>query len=295
MWLALSPLWLTLSKMKFKDVLQINGKDYKLVSVQRGEETAVYKGENTFLRIGKKREIQKQLDLQVKLFNLGFKVPKIINQKGEGDVMFFEERSVGEEHFGELFAKSGTEKHFDSFLQVVEEFAHAQARVNVRESLKSFSQKIMLEQVALEFSEIKPKLFELFERVMINLENLPWTLSHGDFNPHNIYPNGVIDWENYLGAPFGYDLVSAVEHVSFFPEKNAEFVAEYSFTEEQKLVYFETLDRVCKKRGFLPVSKFKNEFRFLRLIWSLANMGAFPKLQSFRYKKMLEVLEKGLA
>ena len=109
-----------------------------------------------------------------------------------------------------------------------------------------------------------------------------------------LFSNGVIDWENHFSAPFGYDLVSAVEHVGFFPEKDAEFIAEYSFTEEQKLVYFETLDRVCKKRGFLPISEFKNEFRFLRLIWSLANMETFPKLRSFRYKKMLEILEKGL-
>ena len=172
--------------MKFEDVLQINGKDYKLVSIQRGEETAVYKGENTFLRIGKRREIQKQFSLQVKLLNLGFRVPKIITQGGNGEMMFFEESSVGEEHFGELFAKSGTEKYFDSFLQAIEEFAQAQVRVNMRKSLKSFSQKIMLEQVALEFPEIKSELSELFERVMVNLENLPWTLSHGDFNPHNI-------------------------------------------------------------------------------------------------------------
>jgi len=110
-------------------------------------------------------------------------------------------------------------------------------------------------------------------------------LTQGDFNPHNLFPEGVIDFEETYYGPAGYDLVTNIFSNTYFPETTGyEWIRLYSLTPEQKDIYYKRLDRIYTEAGLPAISDFCEHFEFLRAVWLTMRNHKTPKLQQWRYE-----------
>ncbi len=101
--------------------------------------------------------------------------------------------------------------------------------------------------------DLKDLIEKAFLKVSKKLQNLPFVLTHGDFNAHNLLPKGVIDLENFHYGPLGYDLISAIVHPYLFPpvSANTESSRTYLFTLEQEAQYLSKIDALFKNQGWI--------------------------------------------
>lgn len=275
--------------------ITVNEVEYSFVINQRDRNSAIYKSGDTFLRIGKRETINAQLALHTQMESTGFPVPKLL---GSGEIdgqYYFTEKSLGDNHIGQLFSNDMQEKaevspdRFEEFLLVVEKFAEAQLHTGSEtRDYEDFANGIHLHELCVEMPEHADRLRARFEMVKDSSAELPFVLTHGDLNPHNMYPLGVIDFENSFYAPYGYDPVSAITHINYLPDStNYEFYAGYRFTPEQKKTYFEKLDALSVENSLPPLSQFEEDFEFCRAVWLAVRIPHTPMLQKFRYDLLI--------
>ncbi len=277
-------------------VLLLNDKKYELIKVQRENISAIYKCGDEYLRIGREDKIERDLETHRKMERAGFPIAKILEEGTFQDMSYFVETSVGEITAGKLFtqdvAESGTisDVHFDAFLAVVEKFAQAQLHTKVDVvDFETFAKGIHLDILCKELPQHSEKIQAVFSDIKGRLSSFPFVLTHGDFNPHNIYPAGVIDFEDSFYGPFGYDIISALVHINYFPDsQDYEYFAKYHFSSNQRQKYLDAVDTISQKAGLQKISDYTADFEFCRAIWHLVRMHEWPKLQQFRYDLFIE-------
>lgn len=272
----------------------ISGDTFAFVRGQRGDASAVYKSADAFMRIGNPAKILKDLAIHKSMEDAGFPVAKLIAEGELGDQAYFVEASLGHEHMGELFAHdtetqgSISTERFSDFASLAETYAHAQLSTGTGE-ISSLKKGILLDDLCEELPEYADKLRARYEIVEENTKGLPNVLTHGDFNPNNLYPKGVIDLEDSFYAPYGYDLISAITHINYFPDsKEYEYFAKYRFTPSQQEEYLNRLDAISIEAELPPVSSFYDDLEFCRAVWLAAKIPHVPKLQKFRYDLLVE-------
>lgn len=274
----------------------LNNKTYELVKIQRADISAIYKNSDEYLRIGDKKKITKDLENHRNMEKASFPVAKIL-EEGELDGMqYFLETSLGEQMIGEIFQEDIQQlgvirdANFNIFLLIVESFAKAQLNTKKdTETFDIFTNSIHLDILCNELPEYSKKIQSIFLDIKARLSVFPFVLTHGDFNPNNIYPDGVIDFEDSFYGPFGYDIVGALVHIDYFPSSpEYEYFAKYRFTTEQKGTYLSFVDSISEQRGLPKLSEFEKDFEFCRAVWLLVKMHKMPKLQKFRYDLFIE-------
>ncbi len=275
--------------------LTIEGKKFTFVVLQRQGETAVYYADNEYLRIGKPEHVKKDLDLHKKMEAFGFPVAPLIAEGELGGMYYFIESSLGDKHLGKLFAHDVeeigviSEDSFDVFLSVTERFAKAQLKTATNvQSFDEFAEGFQLPIIKKELPAYADAIERRFAGVVERLSRVPFVITHGDYNPNNVYANGVIDLEDSFYAPMGYDLVTAVVHIDYFPDSDAyEYFARYRFTDAQRKQYYERMDGIMHDAGLPSISPHADDFEFARAVWSSVNMAEWPKIQSWRYERFI--------
>lgn len=274
----------------------LNGCEFTFVTGQREGVSAIYRSADSYLRIGSAKKLLKDLMLHQNMGKAGFPVATVISQGEENGETYFIESSLGEKHFGTLFeeevSKNGSigKELFEQFISICEKFARAQ--LTTKSDIKGyaeFAKGVWLGELCEELPEYAEALIKRFEIVRNHTEALPFVLTHGDLNPNNMYPAGVIDLEDAFPGPYGYDLVSAVSHIDSFPvTEGYEYLGGYHFTPEQIQEYTARMNLLSKEAGLLPLSEFWNDFEFCRAIWLAADIPNTPKLQKFRYELVIQ-------
>lgn len=280
---------------KPKDI-ELGGDIFEFVKSQRGGDSAVYKGPNSYLRIGSAGKIHSDLALHRRMESAGFPVAKLMTEGELDGAVYFIESSVGDKTLSQTFAEETeitgaiSEESFKQFLNVADQFAHAQLRNQTLErDFEEFGRGIHLDILCLELPQYAEKIQAKFKEIQERAAALPFVISHGDFNPHNLYAKGAIDLEDSYYAPFGHDLIGGIVSVDYFPESQEfEFFAKYSFSENQKEKYLALLDGICDEQDLPRLSNFKSDFEFTRAVWLLVRMHRWPKIQKFRYDKFIE-------
>lgn len=270
----------------------INGEVFRLVKRSRRGEVAIYTSGKLYARLGEPGVVKEMMDLHKKFDRLGFPVPAIVGQGEMSAGAYYLEESLGEKRFSELF-RDDMEKYgsispelFEDFLEVSEKFARAQLRsaVSATEGL-SLVDIVRPRDLAEELPEVGERLLKRFEEAVSVLTVFPSVLTQGDFNPHNLFPRGVIDFEKIYYAPYGYDLVTNICHINQFPESHDyEYYRGYSFSKEQESLYYERFDVIYVEAGLPKLSDHKEHFEYCRAIWSTARNHQMPKLQKWRYE-----------
>ncbi len=268
----------------------IEGKNFTLVKVQRSN-TAIYHNGDLFLRLGDKSDITYDLDLHEQMIAHNFPVAKIISKGEYENYLYFIEESLGDKHFGQLFSEdtknSGniTKENLESFLNITKQFAIAQlATSGKKNDIKDFTDGIHLDIICEELPDKALRIQERFSDAIKNLSTFPFVVTHGDFNPHNLYPKGVIDLESSFYGPAGYDLITNLVHIEYFPvSTDYEFFQGYTFNDDQRVSYLSSIDALYQSRGLPALSPYLNDFEFCRAVWSVVKIQKYPKLQKFRY------------
>lgn len=281
------------------ETIECEGRIFNFVIVQRGDESAVYRSDDAYMRIGDPKRIHADLAQHSKMEALGFPVARVIAEGEHYGQAYSIEASLGGRHLGALFAEDVEQKGqitneaFQHLQRVTERFAQAQVKTVVATEPHAFARGIRLEELKKEMPEHAPQLERRFQSAIERLGSTPYVLTHGDFNPNNLYPTGVIDLEDVFYAPYGYDLISAIAHIDDFPDASPreeyEHTAKYRFTNEQELHYIRRLDGMWQKHGIQPlVSAVEQELRFCRTVWACSGISHLPHLRRFRWKRLKE-------
>ncbi len=285
--------------------LIIDGKKYHYVKTRNHEPVSVYKGDGCFLRIGPKEIIQEEIDFHKNLLRLGFPIADFLESGEHEELFYFTESSLGENNLSYLFKENlsndriVSEHDFEIFLNITRKYLEAGLRTISQKVFEAgkFEKMIHFDFILEELPLLKDKTSEAMKRAEENINRLPIVLSHGDFNPYNIFPKGVIDWERAGEAPLGYDITTNISQFLFFPfSGDFEHVANYNFSNEQISKYWAEIDKICISKGFPKISDYFNDFLFARCIWSVVRMDRTPKLQKWRnaqYEKILDVYLNG--
>jgi hypothetical protein len=285
--------------------LIIDGKKYQYIKTRNQEPVSVYKGDGCFLRIGPKKIIQEEIDFHKNLLRLGFPIAELL-QSGEHEGLFyFTEVSLGENSLSSIFKENFSndrivsDNDFEILLNITRKYLEAELRTVSQKVFEvgKFEKMIHLDFILEELPLLKDKTSEAMKKAEENISRLPIVLSHGDFNPYNIFPKGVIDWERAGEAPLGYDITTNISQFLFFPVSgDFERIANYNFSNEQISKYWAEIDKICISKGFPKISDYFNDFLFTRCIWSVVRMHKTPKLQKWRnvqYEKLLDVYLNG--
>ncbi len=274
--------------------VQIDGKTYDLVKEQRGG-LSVYRADDSYARVGAPDKIARTVATHRTMADHGFPIPRVLATGKLNDKDYFVEQSLGEKTFRTLFEEDITatgrisEERFTEFLRICKHFLENQAKATVTADPDNFALGIHLDIIRTELPQYAISLGQKFERICERLANFPYVISHGDFNASNILPLGVIDLEDSFTAPLGFDAVSPISTIEWFPDGTEyEFFARYRFSDSERSAYFAMCDSVSLAAGFPAISPFYDDLAFCRGVWSCVRMHEWPKLQKWRYDKFIQ-------
>lgn len=280
-------------------LLTINGKDYVFVKKRSHMPVSIYKGEGEYLRIGPKDLIQQEIKYHKNLLHFGFPIPEILVEGDYQDQSYFTESSLGEEHLGQIFRTHCNnfvvqDSDFEKMLNVVKLFTKAQLKTVGAQSFSfaDFKTLIHTDLVQEELPHLKNETHEAVSRAENRLKNVPSVLTHGDFNPYNIFEHGVIDWERGSYAPMGYDLTTNISQTFFFPlGGDFEATASCRFSPDQIHTYWKEMNVLCSEADIPSLTDYVNDYILFRSIWSVVRMDTWPKIQKWRYDQYEALLK----
>lgn len=268
----------------------IAGETYTLVKQQRSG-LSIYRTPDRYLRIGPKEIITAHLATHQHIERAGFPVATILAAGEDNGESYFIESSLGEKRFTDIFAEEFaatgaiSDASFESFLSVAMQYLTAQLESGERvEDRAEFSDAVHLELLCNELPAYADKIRAQFDACYESVRRYPFRFMHGDLNPSNMYPMGVIDFEDTASGPVGYDMISTIETTDWFPMDTAyEFVGKYRYSDAQKARFFAACDTAFQRARLPALSNEANHFEFFRAIWLSVRMHQWPKLQRYRY------------
>jgi hypothetical protein len=271
------------------EVRTIGGQRYTPIQTQRSG-IAVYRGETSYLRIGEQKSIERYIAIHDEMECAGFPVARALKRGKEGDLSYFVEKSLGEKRFVTLFEEDtnryghASDEHLDKLIDITSVFLRAQCASIRERDEAAFARAVRLEILCEELPHHAERIRATYTATLAKLKDYPFVLIHGDFNPANVYPEGVIDLEDSSVGPIGYDTSCVMLTHEWFPiSGDYEYRARYIFTDEQQTRFADSCDGVLASCGMPRASDAAQQFMFLRAIWLTAGMSAWPKLQKYRY------------
>jgi len=281
-------------------ILKIDDESFEFVKTRTYTPISVYKGENTFLRIGTGEELRKELELHKELLKCKFPIAEILKEGTYEGQFFYIEKALGTMPLGSVFTNECKENgkisdnSFLPFLKLSEQFAKAQLLTASKSGNfeKDAYTGFHMDYVVEELPKLKDELIRAFQKMNDTTSIFPVVITHGDCNPYNLFDKGIIDIENNFHAHAGYDLISNIYSTYCFP-KNGDYENKrrYEFTSAQIAEYMQRIDKVYTDAGLPKLSVYQDDFMFARIVWATARMQYTPKLQKWRY----DLLEKTIA
>jgi len=277
------------------ETLTIDGQTFQLLGTQRGG-ASVYRGAGTYLRIGDRETITRDVSLHRMMEKAKFPVAQIVQEGTLAHRSYFIELSLGDASFRAQFQKDIddhseiTSGAFKSFLSISKQLLSAQVKmVEGGWDVEEFAWGVKFTSLCRELPAHADEIRARFVKAAKRLSVLPKTLLHGDCNPANMYQGGIIDLEDSFYGPLGYDQIAALISVEWSPERrDYEFYAQYRFSEEQKKEYLKAMDALGKKAGVDSLSEYADDLAFCRALWLSAGMHEWPMTQQWRFEKLIE-------
>ncbi len=281
---------------KVPNSITINGEIFSYIHTRHYVPVSIFKGNNSFLRIGQKKFILNDLKKHKSLIESGFVVPIILADGVQEQEYYYIEKSIGNISIGDAleadYMKTGvvTDKNFEKFLLAVTDFIDKQinsAKVKKEGMIENLYQEIHMREILNELPLLKCELMDALRKIEKRLSRLPVVLTHGDFKASNIFERGIIDFERVFYAPIGYDLVTSIYHPFNYPVVgNYEKLRKYQFSKKQIRDYVAAVNIIFTKNGLPEFSDTLEEFLVARTIMFCARMHKWPKLQQWGYGRL---------
>ena len=277
---------------QMEERLIIEGKTFDLVSRQRSA-AGVYRATDEYLRIGPSAQIAKDLEMHRAMERAGYPVAKILSEGTYEGRSYFIEESLGETfrmRFTKEYETTGavSDSTFNEMVAAVVRYLEPQSKAIVVSDSAQFATGIHLEILKQELPEHASRIQAKFEESLRSIKDFPYVISHGDLNPSNISARGVLDLEDSFPAPLGFDMASVLSTNEWFPGSgDYEYQAKWKITEAQKSAYIMNLDDKLLRLGYPGFRANYRYFEFCRIIWMVVRMHKTPKIQEWRYQKMI--------
>lgn len=283
---------------KAMENITLNGEVFTHVKTREFTPVSIYRGKNSFLKTGQEDVLEKEFNFQKHLFELGFPVPSVMSIGEEGEIFYFTEESLGEDSFEDSFSKNVNEnkeisdEHFRQFIEITRKYANSQIKTSEEcSNHERFTQSLLRHDlINEEIPDVAYKTNEALKKALGAISIFPVVLTHGDFHAANIFPKGIIDFEGFAYAPFGYDLLTNIYAPHIFSSKKSEI--KYCFTKGQMKQYLDEMDEICTIHNLPKLSGCKDHFIFLRLIWATVGMHKWPRTQMRRYTRYRKILDE---
>lgn len=288
----------------FSKNIIIDGKIFTYVKSREFSPISIYVRENLFLKTGPKDILEKELNFQKHLFELGFPVPQVMGEGKKDNAFYFFEESLGDNNMEYTFLqdmkeqKEISEEHFNQFLNITKIYAISQIKTSTEcDGKEKFTKDLLRDdEINTEISSLTHKTNQAVKKALDALYVFPTVLTHGDFHPANLFPKGVIDLGGFALAPMGYDLLANIytANILIYSKKKNATHKMYNFTRKQINQYLDEIDKIFVINGLPKLSEYKNHFIFLRLIWATVRMHKWPKTQMQRYELYDKILNEYL-
>lgn len=275
--------------------ISIEGQNYELLGVQK-HGAGVYRGASAYARVGDMAAIEPDYQQHLLMQTAKYPVAEILGRGNAAGMEYFLEKSLGAQSFKVRFledmARDGkiSSESFSDFLAAMRKLFTAQLKsIEGEWQVGEFAGGIQLGVLTRELPTYRDALEKRFVEACQRLKGFPRVLVHGDCDPSNVYESGFIDVEYSFFGPLGYDMTTPLTSMEWSPDtKNFEFYSQYRFTDAQRETYLTTFDKLLKKAKLPALSDQYSDFAFCRAVWLCTGMHEWPRIQQWRYEKLIE-------
>jgi len=271
-------------------------KNYKLIK-DKHNGIKIYSNNKTVIRIGCKENIYRIVKNHKLLIKFGYPVSKLIEYgKLEDNLYFHKEKYFGDHHFGQIFRndqKSIDRKisilNFNKFIRTSKKYALVQQKNLVTFNFKKFLNEVKFDKIE-SFSLNKELNLRVMKKIRSDFFGYKAVISLCDFDPYNIFPKGIIDFEDIFFAPIGFDLIRNITSFSYFPRHGCEIEAirGYELSNTNIRRYISILEKTTK----INLKKIMNATIVLSILLYAQNMKYLKKLTKHRKILIPKILER---
>jgi hypothetical protein len=235
-----------------------------------------------YLRTGSHESLRPEIEFLKEADRRGFPVPKLIQEGSLPDGLhYFIERSAGSTPFAFLLRDHHTEhgeikdELFQELTAVVLQFLQAQLHPdNHQTGSRNLYKPIQVDNIRAENPELPAGLIEAaLDKASERTGHLPLVITHGDFNPFNIMPQGIIDFELRFTGPAGYDAITCITFHRIWDHPKPDGTGTmkmWEFSPEQIQHYLNQVDDICRTHKIPPISPHFDDFLMLKAVWALS-------------------------
>lgn len=249
--------------------IQVNQQRYTLVCGDRFRGRAVYRGPDTYLRIGLATVIEHEITIHRHLLAQGFPVAPLLQTGVQDGQPFFIEAALGDAVWGDI-VEAETYEHgavressFADLLALILQWTEAQLQnpastathadlavtVRLADAERLLPRHSLLTRQALALAQQRLAVF-------------PVVHTHGDFHPHNLCLGGVIDLEFVHWSVAGYDTITGLFADDLLPPD----LADYRYTAAQLSNARAAIDALFQRYHLPPPSHYLADFRLCRMV-----------------------------
>jgi hypothetical protein len=175
-----------------------------------------------FLKIWPSHVVEHEYQENIQLRSHGINLPQVFDYKVDWDRAYMKEISLWPAHFWDLFTQSTleyghiTDDLWSSYTrQALDHHLHQRDilpwMIQTSPTARDLRATLRIE------NRLPQEIIAQFQkRIYIDLSHVPTCRTHGDYNPYNVFPNGVIDIEECFDDYRWYDAVS-VFHIYRYP------------------------------------------------------------------------------
>ena len=260
-----------------KKILKIEDEDFEFVQSRLVEGGEVYtnSSKTLYARVGPKESTLQEEIHQKSLAKRGYPVGTVESSgELEDGRYYFTEKSLGDKHFGQIFAMDGgvtTDDNFEQFSSVLLRFLDAELDAN-----NHLHTEFDVRQI-IEFDELRAgypdkdlsRVEKAIKKMSDALRGLTTVYIQNDLNPFNVFPKGVIDFEYVYPGPVGYDVISAVVFNSFFPDGDIDRLHKlYRYSEEQVTDFFAQVTENMSQKNISINEEIIQSYIVMKTIWA---------------------------
>ncbi|MFI9585733.1 phosphotransferase [Streptomyces sp. NPDC052236] len=244
-------------------------------------------------------ELREEAAFHRRIAELGYPVPRVVDDGTEDDKSYFVEESMGNASLHDTAVAATGGQSAVLAEEVVSGAAAIAARLLVAQAAHphpasagvlrewprraGFTANVFAENPDLD----TPRVRALTGRVLDRLESAPLVWAHYDYGLPNAFPAGIIDWQHHGLAPLGYDVVPALDIIAFKGGSKG-----YTAGPAQRSRYLAALDQASVRATGRPVSEHLAEFLLIKSLFFLALMkptdpARTDKLIKWQYRRRL--------
>lgn len=271
--------------------ITIDDQTYTFVCGNRFRGRAVYRGPETYLRIGLPAVVERELTFHRQLLVQGFPVAPLLGTGIHDGQPYFSEAALGDPVFGDCMEAETqaqgavSEASFRSLLALVLRWGEAQLQnMAPADSHADLATTVRLADVTRLLPAYSVLTRQAFERAQQRLAVFPTVLTHGDFHPYNLCAGGVIDLEFVHWSGAGYDVITGLFAEGLLPPASTD----YRYTAQQRRAALAAIDELFHPYHLPRPSAYLDEFRLCRMmrIVQLAEQRP-PAVQAWIYERYI--------